>query len=98
MAKFTISVDLPKGVDFVRLHNTPQGWEATCISYATADRWEVPIPSQIGVAFKQRSAELAIKVAAEDARKRTQAILAKRNAAPDPRLSDEDKLFKMLGL
>lgn len=98
MAKFEISIDLPKGVDFVRLQNGENGWEATCISHQTVDKFEVVVPAQFGFVFKQNSPEAAIKHAAEMARNKTLDILRKRASAPDPRLSEEDKLLKMLGL
>jgi hypothetical protein len=98
MPKFEISVDLPKGVDVIRIQQSKDGWEATCLSHATVDKYEVAVPGQFGQAFKHHTPGQAIKVAADMARAATAKLVSQRNAKPDPRLSPEEQLLKQLGL
>lgn len=98
MPKFEISVDLPKGVDVIRIQQSKDGWEATCLSHKTMDKWDMTVDPQYGYSFKQHSPNLAIKHAADMARAATIKLVSQRNAKPDPRLSPEEQLLKALGL
>lgn len=101
MPKLKIEVDLPEGVDFIRLSFSKDGWEAACAAWATVDRYDVAIPSQLGYAFKAKSPEAAIKEAASMAVFHRNKIKQQRNNRPDPnapKLSEAESLAKLLGL
>ena len=101
MPKLKIELDLPEGVDFIRLAFSKDGWEAACCAWASEDRWGVAIPSQMGYAFKGKTPELAIKEAASMAVHHRNKIKQQRNNRPDPnapKLSEADSLAKLLGL
>lgn len=101
MPKLKIEVDLPEGVDFIRLSFSKDGWEAAASAWATTDRYGIAIPSQLGYAFKGRTPEAAIKEAASMACHHRNKLLQQRNNRPDPnapKLSEADSLAKLLGL
>ena len=98
MPKFEISVDLPKGVDVIRIQQAPNGWEASCLSHQTVDKYGVVVPPQVGQSFKHHTPAAAIRSAAEQARFNQAKVLNQRNSKPDPRLSPEEQLLKQLGL
>lgn len=101
MPKLKIELDLPEGVDFIRLAFSKDGWEAACCAWASEDRWGVVIPSQMGYAFKGKTPEAAIKEAASMAVFHRNKIKQQRNNRPDPNapnVSEADSLAKLLGL
>ena len=101
MPKFKLEVELPTGVDMVRLAFTKDGWEAACMSYATVDRHGVKIDSQLGWSFKERTPEKAVLNAALAAREHTIRIKRTRDAKAgpnEPKLSEADELSKLLGI
>lgn len=101
MPKLKIEVDLPEGVDFIRLSFSKDGWEAACSAWSTTDRWGVAIPSQLGYGFKGKTPEAAIKEAASMAAYHRNKLKQQRNNRPDPnapKLSEADELAKLLGI
>ena len=101
MPKLKIELDLPEGVDFIRLAFSKDGWEAACCARASEDRYGIAIPSQMGYAFKGKTPELAIKEAASMAVHHRNKIKQQRNNRPDPnapKLTEGETLAKLLGL